>query len=113
MQMMNRAIRASVLAAFSIACGAVHAADITLPPETAAYKPSSLPGYQRTLANCLACHSAQYAQMQPPASPRTYWEATVRKMKKPFGAPLAEEDIPIIVDYLVKTYGNERPAAGK
>jgi sulfite dehydrogenase len=51
--------------------------------------------------------------MQPPASPRAYWEATVRKMKKPFGAPLAEEDIPIIVDYLVKTYGNERPAAGK
>lgn len=111
--MMTRAIRASVLATFSIVGCAVHAADITLPPETAAYKPSTLPGYQRTLANCLACHSAQYAQMQPPASPRTYWDATVRKMKKPFGAPLAEEDIPIIVDYLVKTYGDERAAVAK
>jgi len=28
-------------------------------------------------------------------------------MKKPFGAPFADEDIPAIVDYLVKTYGAE------
>ena len=28
-------------------------------------------------------------------------------MKSPFGAPFADEDIPAIVDYLVKTYGAE------
>jgi hypothetical protein len=28
-------------------------------------------------------------------------------MKTPFGAPFADEDIPAIVDYLVKTYGAE------
>lgn len=83
------------------------AASISLPAETAAYKPSTLPGYEKTVANCMYCHSAQYVQMQPSTLPRSYWEATVKKMKKPFGAPLADEDIPLIVDYLVKTYGAE------
>jgi hypothetical protein len=46
-------------------------------------------------------------QTQPPTSARAYWEATVVKMKKAFGAPFAEEDIPSMVDYLVKTYGAE------
>ena len=46
-------------------------------------------------------------QYQPSSSPRAYWEATVKKMKKPFGAPFSDEDIPAIVDYLVKTYGTE------
>jgi sulfite dehydrogenase len=39
-----------------------------------------------------------------------YWEATVKKMKKPFGAQFADDEIPAIVDYLVKTYGAERSA---
>jgi sulfite dehydrogenase len=44
---------------------------------------------------------------------RTYWEATVKKMKKPFGAQFEDADIAPMVDYLVKTYGNERSAEGK
>jgi len=32
-----------------------------------------------------------------------------KRMKAVFKAPVAEEDIPVIVDYLVKTYGNEQP----
>ncbi len=32
-------------------------------------------------------------------------------MKKPFGAPIPDEEIPAIVDYLVKTYGIERDTA--
>lgn len=108
---MHRFHYAAVLAV-GLVCGASAAAlEVTLPPETAAYKPSELPGYKLVLQNCLACHSAQYPQMQPPASPRGYWEATVKKMKKPFGAQFADEDIPAMVDYLVKTYGAERPAA--
>jgi sulfite dehydrogenase len=31
-------------------------------------------------------------------------------MKKPFGAQFADEEIPAMVDYLVKTYGAERTA---
>jgi sulfite dehydrogenase len=81
---------------------------ITLPSETAVYRANDLPGYQLVQRNCLLCHSAQYVTMQPPASPRTYWDATVKKMKKPFGAPFPDEDVAAIVDYLVKTYGAER-----
>ena len=46
--------------------------------------------------------------MQPPTSARAYWDATVKKMKKPFGAQFPDEDIAAMVDYLVKTYGAER-----
>ena len=83
------------------------ALEITLPPETASYKPSDLPGYVLVQRDCLVCHSAHYVQYQPSSSPRSYWEATVKKMKSPFGAPFADEDIPAIVDYLVKMYGTE------
>ncbi|MDN2712487.1 c-type cytochrome [Janthinobacterium sp. SUN118] len=104
---MNILIAALALAAAGSAC----ALDIQLPPETAAYKPSELPGYQLVQRNCMTCHAAQYASSQPSASPRAYWEATVKKMKKPFGAQFADADVPAMVDYLVKTYGAERGAA--
>jgi sulfite dehydrogenase len=90
--------------------GNAGALEIHLPPETAAYKPSELPGYQLVQRNCMTCHAAQYASSQPPASPRAYWEATVKKMKKPFGAQFDDADMPAMVDYLVKTYGAERGA---
>jgi len=107
-----------VLAAVTLtAANVVFALDITIPPETAAYKPSNLPGYQLAQRNCMTCHSAQYVATQPPL-PRSYWEATVKKMKKPFGAQFPDEDIPALVDYLSKTYGTEgaqasRPAPAK
>ena len=82
----------------------------TLPPETVVYKESNLPGYQLVQRHCIGCHSAHYVQMQPPTLTRTYWENTVKRMKKPFGAPFPDEDIPEMVDYLVKTYGAERTA---
>jgi len=91
--------------------GNAGALEIHLPPETAVYKPSELPGYQLVQRNCMTCHAAQYASSQPPASPRAYWEATVKKMKKPFGAQFDDADMPAMVDYLVKTYGAERGAA--
>jgi sulfite dehydrogenase len=83
---------------------------ITLPPETAAYLKSELPGYQLVLRNCIGCHSAHYVQMQPPTLARVYWENTVKRMKKPFGAQFPDEDVATMADYLVKTYGNERAA---
>jgi sulfite dehydrogenase len=80
----------------------------TLPPETAVYTASDLPGYQLVQRHCAGCHSAHYVAMQPPSSPRAWWDAAVKKMKKPFGAPFPDDDIPAMVDYLVKTYGAER-----
>ena len=81
----------------------------TLPRETAAYVASDLPGYQLVQRNCVGCHSAHYVAMQPPSAARAYWDATVKKMKKPFGATFPDEDVAAMVDYLVRTYGAERP----
>ena len=82
----------------------------TLPPETVVYKDSSLPGYQLVQRHCIGCHSAHYVQMQPSTLTRAYWENTVRRMKKPFGAPFPDQDVAAMVDYLVKTYGAEQTA---
>ena len=101
----------TVLAAAATMAGSgALALDISLPMETAAYKESALPGYALSQQHCMTCHSAQYMQTQPPTSPRAYWDATVKKMKKPFGAEIPDQEIPAIVDYLVKTYGAERDA---
>lgn len=80
---------------------------IDLPAETAAYRASDLPGYGLVQQHCLLCHSAEYVATQPPTSPRAYWEATVRKMQRPFGAPIPDGDVLPIVEYLVRTYGAE------
>jgi sulfite dehydrogenase len=100
----------SLASFFALAAPSVHAVEITLPPETAVFKPSTLPGYDLVQRNCMLCHSVHYIQSQPPQSPRTYWEATLKKMRKPFGATFPESEIPAMVDYLVKNYGAERPA---
>ena len=85
------------------------AKSIELPPDGMQLKPSTLPGYAKAQAICAACHSAEYMQYQPPTAARPYWEAMVKRMKLVFKAPIADEDIPLIVDYLAKTYGNEQP----
>ncbi len=65
--------------------------------------------YAKAQVNCVACHSAEYMQYQPATAPRAYWNAMAHRMKTVFKAPIADEDIPLIVEYLVKTYGNEQP----
>jgi hypothetical protein len=82
---------------------------IELPPDGIQLKPSALPGYAKAQAICAACHSAEYMQYQPPTAARPYWEAMVKRMKVVFKAPVDDADMPLIVDYLVKTYGNEQP----
>ncbi|MFI4930473.1 MAG: cytochrome c [Burkholderiales bacterium] len=82
---------------------------ITLPPDGAQLKASSLPGYALAQANCVACHSAEYMLYQPPTAPRPYWDAMVKRMKAVFKAPINDADMPAIVEYLAKTYGNEQP----
>ena len=81
---------------------------IDLPPDGVQLKPSPLPGYAKAQANCTVCHSAEYMQYQPPTAPRAYWDAMAKRMKVVFKAPIADEDIPLIVDYMAKTYGNEQ-----
>jgi len=79
---------------------------IDLPPENAAYRPGA--NLELVNARCLICHSADYVSTQPSNLPRATWKAEVIKMKKVYGAPISEEDADLLVEYLTKTYGNER-----
>ena len=109
---MNRTLLAAAIAAHALGiAGAALAAPktITLPPDGTQLKASPLPGYAKAQTNCVVCHSAEYMLYQPPTAPRAYWEAMVQRMKVVFKAPLDDADMPVIVDYLVKTYGNEQP----
>ena len=83
---------------------------ITLPAEPGRLLESALPGYALATGLCYTCHSTEYVNYQPVSS-RTYWKATVTKMQKTFGAPIPDEALEPIVDYLVKTYGAERSGA--
>lgn len=102
---------AAGLLALCVATAPLAAAEITLPAETARFAESPLPGYALATAMCQTCHSADYTHMQPTNLPRTYWKSAVVKMQKTFGAPLPDDAIEPIADYLVKTYGAERPGA--
>lgn len=79
------------------------ALSIALPDETARFKDG--PGLDIVQTYCYACHSADYIITQPPHMPRAFWQAEVEKMKNAFGAPIPDDQVPTIVEYLVKTYG--------
>ena len=102
--------RATLMAALSLAAFAVAApVEITLPAETARLAESPLPGYKLATTYCYTCHSVDYVKIQPTSS-RAYWKGSVVKMQKTFGAPIPEDAVEPLADYLVKTYGAERPA---
>lgn len=112
---MNAFLRAALMAGVALGSTAApllaHAVTKTYesPADTVFLQPSAHPGFAKA-AVCAACHSAEYIVYQPPTTAtRPYWEAMVKRMKNVFNAPLQEGDIPDLVDYLVKTYGNERP----
>ena len=77
---------------------------ITLPNETIRFRPG--PGADLATGNCTTCHSASYVYTQPRLT-RPQWTAEVNKMKAVYGAPLAPENIPGIVDYLMTQNGKE------
>lgn len=71
------------------------------PTETGTYKPGK--GVELAQSLCITCHSTEYVSTQPPL-PRKFWEATVKKMKEKYAAPLPE-DATSLIDYLVSSYG--------
>jgi hypothetical protein len=105
---MKRISFLAVVAAASLSIP-VGAKDIQIPPDSVQLTPSPLPGYAKAQANCTRCHSAEYMRYQPPNAARPYWDAMVHRMKTVFKAPINDADMPEIVDYLAKTYGNEQP----
>ncbi|MBV9758658.1 MAG: cytochrome c [Alphaproteobacteria bacterium] len=75
------------------------------PAETAALAP----GPNRDVAQgiCATCHSVDYIITQPRsfADMRAFWTAEVAKMRKPYGAPIDDDQAAKIVDYLAAAYG--------
>ncbi|KPU58586.1 cytochrome c family protein [Pseudomonas fluorescens] len=79
---------------------------ITLPPETAALKPSTLPGYPLARQKCSICHSADYINFQPPGMSLAQWTAEAGKMQHVYGAPISDQEVNVIGAYLAVTYGS-------
>lgn len=75
---------------------------IQLPPEERAFKQDR--GAEIANAQCLICHSVEYVSTQPPL-PRAFWKSSVQKMREKYGAPIAEEQVEALADYLVRNYG--------
>ena len=63
-------------------------------------------GLDRVEANCAACHSLDYIQMNSPFPNAALWDAEVTKMIKVFGAPISDADASAIKDYLKTNYGS-------
>src|SRR5215471_2424368 len=77
-------------------------------PAAAQEKPVKLkkaPGLEQVEANCGACHSLDYIQMNSPFLTSAAWDAEISKMIKVFGAPISDDDARAIADYLKTNYG--------
>jgi mono/diheme cytochrome c family protein len=78
-------------------------------PAAADEKPVALkqaPGLDKVEANCGACHSLDYIQMNSSFPNAALWDAEIAKMINAFGAPISEADARAIADYLKKNYGS-------
>ncbi len=107
--MYKRIISTALVSGFFFALVLSQAAPvrIALPPETARLREGA--GADLVKAQCLLCHSADYISTQPRLS-AAVWKATVVKMRDKYGAPVAEDKIDSLVQYLVANYGPEAPA---
>lgn len=63
------------------------------------------PGRDVVTRSCVNCHSVDYIPLNSVFLDRNGWQGTVTKMINAFGAPIAKDDVPVIVDYLTKYYG--------
>ena len=105
MKHMHAAALALLLAAGAAMVTALAAGlKIGLPTETATLKPG--PGAELAGSQCLICHSADYITTQPRDKPLAFWKAEVEKMKKVYGAPIADDQIDPVSEYLARNYGS-------
>jgi len=78
------------------------------PADSVQWRASELTGYSLALQKCTTCHSAHYAEYQPPSAGAAYWKAQVLRMKNVFKAPLTDEEAQTVVEYLSQNYGSAR-----
>jgi sulfite dehydrogenase (cytochrome) subunit B len=96
----------SIAVALAIHALPATALKIDLPPETAKLKSGA--GVELADRQCLACHSADYVGMQPPGKPLAFWKSEVEKMKKVYGAPIPDDQVEPIAQYLTRAYGDAK-----
>jgi mono/diheme cytochrome c family protein len=119
MASMNRIAFASILLCVTVGAACArsgltgHATAATAPvaANSARVHRIELPHYQANLppgegreafaANCLSCHSTRYVTMQPASFDEAKWAEEVKKMVKPYGAPIADEQVGPIAQYIV------------
>lgn len=106
MKRLTTLLCATQLCLATLACAAP--LSITLPPETAAFKSSALPGYPLAQQKCSTCHSADYINFQPPGMSLAQWTAEANKMQQVYGAPISDQDVKRIGAYLAVTYGSAK-----
>jgi sulfite dehydrogenase (cytochrome) subunit B len=63
-------------------------------------------GLEAVQTNCATCHSLDYIVMNSPFPTEKMWAAEVNKMIKAFGAPIADKDVRVIIEYLTRNYGS-------
>jgi len=63
------------------------------------------PGIEQVEANCAACHSLDYVQMNSTFLAASGWDAEIAKMIRVFGAPISDGDAAAIGNYLKANYG--------
>src|SRR5580765_670355 len=76
--------------------------EILFPPEVAVFKQDA--GVEIANAQCLICHSVEYVTIQPPL-PKTFWKGSIQKMQQKYGAPIPEDQVEPLADYLTRNYG--------
>src|SRR5450755_3207213 len=99
---MKRAVKIWILAiGLAAAAGSLaNSLRIDLPKETATLKPG--PGADVANGHCLICHSAEYITTQPRDKPLAFWKAEVEKMRKVYGAPIPDDQVDVVADYLAR-----------
>ena len=68
-------------------------------PESTRVFPGDGPGAKAANSYCLMCHSVGMVMNQPDLSKDT-WLVEVNKMKNVFKAPITEDQVAVIADYL-------------
>lgn len=92
------------LASDAAALDELRSTSVQLPESDRTFPPG--PGADVVDRNCLTCHSAGMVLNQPALS-RPAWAAEVGKMINTYKAPVAQEDVGPIVEYL--THLNASP----
>ena len=102
---MRTLITLAALAASVAAIAVAAPVRYQLPEETVALAPG--PNRDLAVANCSACHSADYIGTQPRGlrDPAALWSMEVTKLRRVYAAPIEDANVKPIVDYLVAAYG--------